>query len=132
MTKKLQVYRIPELPRESLREGFLTRTAIRSDDCIVTFNWFAPGSPDQPPHSHPFDQLAFVLQGSMVFIVDGVDYLLEAGNAIRIPASVPHTSRVVGDGMALNVDVFAPAREDYLYLAVNASEYQPDNNQNQG
>jgi hypothetical protein len=123
MTSKLHVYKIPELPRESLRNGFLERTAIRSDNCIVTFNWFTPGSPDQPPHSHPFDQLAFVLQGSMGFIVDEVEYLLEAGSAIRIPASVPHASGIVGDDVALNVDVFAPAREDYLYLAANASEY---------
>ncbi|HYG44868.1 MAG TPA: cupin domain-containing protein [Bordetella sp.] len=129
MSTKLQVYKIPELPRESLRDGLLTRSAIRSDGCIVTFNWFAPGSIEQPPHSHPFDQLAFVLQGSMVFIVDGTEYLLEAGSALRIPASVPHTSRVAGDGMALNVDVFAPAREDYLYLAANTVEYQAGSDQ---
>src|ERR1700733_1723094 len=105
------------LPRESVDGGVLTRTAIRGDDCLITINWLQPHHEEQPYHSHPFDQIAFVFEGAMEFDLDGQLFIVGAGEVLQIPASVPHTARVVGDKVALNIDVFAPVRADYLYLA---------------
>jgi quercetin dioxygenase-like cupin family protein len=109
--------KIADLPRESIADGVLTRTAVRTDDAIVTFNWIQPGHPEVPPHSHPYDQLALILAGTLELDLDGDRYTVGAGELLYIPAGVPHGGRVVGDEVVLNVDVFAPAREDYLYLA---------------
>jgi mannose-6-phosphate isomerase-like protein (cupin superfamily) len=111
-----------ELPRESIDGGMLTRTAIRGDGCLITMNWLKPFHDEQPPHSHPFDQTAFVLEGAMEFDVGDERFLVKAGEVLQIPAGVPHTARVVGEAVAFNVDVFAPARSDYLYL----TEHQAD------
>jgi quercetin dioxygenase-like cupin family protein len=46
---------------------------------------------------------------------------VRAGEFLYIPAGTPHTGRVAGDEAVLNIDVFAPVRGDYLYLA----EHQP-------
>ena len=127
MSKKLTVYKMSEEERVSQRDGFLLRNAIRSDGSVVTFNWHKPGYPPQPPHSHPFDQIAMVLQGTLMFIVDGVEYLLESGSAIHVPASVPHASRVIGDETVLNIDVFAPVREDYLFMTLNRHDFEAAN-----
>lgn len=113
---------LAELPRESLAEEALTRSAIRGDDCLITMNWLQPHHEDQPPHSHPFDQTAFVFEGVMEFEIDGETFLVEAGEVVQIPAGMPHTARVVGDEVAFNVDVFAPIRQDYVYLTEHQAE----------
>jgi len=109
------------MPRESIAGGVLTRTAVRTDDAIVTFNWIEPGHPEVPPHSHPYDQLALILAGTLELELelDGDRYTVSAGEVLYIPAGVPHVGRVVGDEVVLNVDIFAPIREDYLYLAAH-------------
>lgn len=110
-----QVYAMAELPREQFREN-LARVAVRSDDAIVTFNWFEPGFLSKGPHSHPFDQLSFVFAGELEFTVAGSTYLVPSGSVLRIPAGLEHCARPRGQEQVLNVDVFAPVREDFLYL----------------
>lgn len=106
-----------DLPQEVLVGGALRRSAVRTDGSIVVFNWIQP-MPDAPPHhDHPFDQLALILEGTAEFDLDGERHIVAAGELLYIPAGIPHTAWVVGDTPVLNVDVFAPAREDYLHLA---------------
>ena len=115
--------RLASLPSESVANGALIRTAVRGDNSLVTINWLYPGHGEPPPpHSHPFDQLSFVLQGTMEFEVSGEQYTVATGEVLQIPANAPHTAKVVGDEVALNIDVFAPAREDLLYLAAHQQE----------
>lgn len=108
-------YRFDRLPLEHLKPG-LRRTAIRSDDSLVTVNWFEPGFRSSGQHHHPFDQLSFVLSGSLAFFVGEETYVLEAPAVLHIPRDVPHGAQPVGEEVVLNVDVFAPIRDDFRYL----------------
>ena len=110
------------LPRESLFGGALERTAVRTDDALVTFNWIQPGHPEVPPHDHPYDQLSFVFNGTLEIELAGKPYPVHDGELLYIPAGVPHTGRVIGEEPVLNIDVFAPRREDYLHLASHQPE----------
>lgn len=105
-----------ELARESLFDGALARSAVRTDGALVVFNWLRPGFPELPPHEHDFDQLAFVCAGTLELQLDGTWHAVSAGEYLYIPAGVPHTARVRGDETVLNIDLFAPAREDYAHL----------------
>lgn len=109
------VYRFDEMPRDVVREG-LSRIGVRSDDSIVTVNWFEPDFRSRGTHAHPFDQLSFVFAGTLEFVVGDETHVLTAGSVLRIPAGVPHSAQPLGDEEVLNVDVFAPIRPDYLYL----------------
>ena len=72
-----------------------------------------------------------VLRAALAFGASSV--VMGPGTAMRIPAGVPHTGWTIGDEVVLNIDVFAPAREDYLFLAVNQDEYgEIPANQSQG
>lgn len=113
--------RFADLPREILFDGVLTRSAVRTDDAIVVFNWIQPGPMAPPHHDHPFDQLALILDGTAQFDLDGAAHVVGPGELLYIPAGVPHTARVIGDVAVLNVDLFAPAREDYRHLAAHQS-----------
>jgi quercetin dioxygenase-like cupin family protein len=63
-------------------------------------------------HSHPHEQLGYVLEGTLHLTVDGVEHVLDAGSAFCIPGGVEHAARA--DERACRVlDVFSPPREEY-------------------
>jgi mannose-6-phosphate isomerase-like protein (cupin superfamily) len=41
---------------------------------------------------------------------------MAAGSIVFVPAGVEHYIEPLGDEVVKNLDVFAPAREDYLHL----------------
>lgn len=115
--------RFKDLPKESIANGALVRTALRGDNSMVVINWLHPTSePSPPPHTHPFDQISLVLTGTLDFEVDGDHVLVGPGESLQIPADIPHTATVVGHEVVLNIDVYAPARPDYAHLTAHQDE----------
>jgi quercetin dioxygenase-like cupin family protein len=43
-----------------------------------------------PPHSHPWDEAFFVVEGNVHFVLDGQTRLAETGTLIHIPAGIIH------------------------------------------
>lgn len=115
-----KVYRWTDLPRETVRPG-VTRTAFRGDGALMVMNWLEPGM-EVKPHAHPFDQLAYILSGRVRFTIGDEVVEVGAGEVVRIPPDVIHCGEPVGDEVAVNLDVFAPVREDYRHL----TGYQED------
>jgi quercetin dioxygenase-like cupin family protein len=113
-----RVYGWSNLPREKVRDG-VSRTAFRGDNALMVMNWLEPGM-EKKPHSHPFEQLAYVVSGRVRFEIGDDVVEVGAGQVVRIPPDVVHCGEAIGDEVALNLDVFAPVREDYLHL----TEYQ--------
>lgn len=118
MAGRTRKYQWSELPREAVRPG-VTRTAFRGDNAIMVMNWLEPGM-EVRPHSHPFEQLAYILVGRVRFTVGDEVVEVGAGEVLRIPPDVVHCGEPVGDETAVNLDVFAPVRDDYRHL----TEYQ--------
>jgi quercetin dioxygenase-like cupin family protein len=67
-----------------------------------------------PEHSHPHEQITYVLEGELHFDIDGDMRTIRAGDLVVIPGGAPHSARV-GDVDAKVIDVFSPAREDMKY-----------------
>ena len=121
MPQKAKLYNWDTLEREHVRDG-VTRAGFRGDDVLLVMNWLEPGM-ETNPHSHPFEQVVYIVQGQMRFVIG--DEVIEGGpgSLIRIPPSVEHYGEPIGDEPVLNLDVFSPIREDYKHLV----EYQaPD------
>jgi hypothetical protein len=114
-----------DMPKQGLMEGLFERTALRTNDSLVTFNWFQPGFPRQALHHHPFDQLALIISGTLKLQIGDKEIVAGPGSAVYIPPDVPHTGWPVGDEVVFNIDIFAPARADYLFLALNQSDWGP-------
>jgi quercetin dioxygenase-like cupin family protein len=61
---------------------------------------FAPGAAF-PKHSHPGVEVAYVLEGSLEYELEGKPPLtLNAGNSLFIPAGTIHSAKNVGGGNA--------------------------------
>ena len=110
MPKTIFHGRAEDLPMIEMDNGALKRSAIRTDDALVVFNYITPGMDDHPPHDHPFDQLCLVFGGAMELTVDGTSYIVENGGYLYIPAGLPHGGKLIGDEPSLGIDVFSPPR----------------------
>lgn len=118
----IHLYSWSELPRQALFDGNLSRTALRTDGALITFNWFEPGMPRPEPHSHPFDQLVMVVEGSLNLEIAAEVIEMPPGSAVRIPSGAAHTAWPAGDQRVLNIDIFGTVREDYLFLTHHQQE----------
>ena len=67
-----------------------------------------------PPHSHPHEQIGYVVSGRALFRSGDAVRELRAGSAYAVPGGEVHEVQVLGDEDATFVDVFTPIREDYL------------------
>jgi quercetin dioxygenase-like cupin family protein len=65
-----------------------------------------------PEHTHPNEQMGFVIQGSVTFTIDGETRDLGPGGTWRILSMRPHDVSVGPEG-AIVVDVFSPVRSDW-------------------
>ncbi len=65
-----------------------------------------------PEHHHINEQIANVLEGVIVFHIEGQDITVGPGESMVVPPNVPHKVTVVED--AVVYDVFSPIREDWI------------------
>ena len=72
--------------------AIVSRTLARSAGGNVTAFAFDRGQ-ELAEHSAPFDALVHLLDGELVVVIDGTDYELAPGDAIIMPADVPHAVR---------------------------------------
>jgi quercetin dioxygenase-like cupin family protein len=73
---------------------------IAGRECIQTRVDFAPGAA-APAHSHPGEEIAHVLEGTLEYRIDGGPPItLQAGQSLFIPAGASHTAKNVGSGKA--------------------------------
>jgi len=70
----------------------------------------APGTV-LPMHSHPHEQVTYVISGRFEFTVGDQTTVLEPGMIAMIPGGVMHGGKTLTACRAL--DVFTPVREDY-------------------
>jgi quercetin dioxygenase-like cupin family protein len=65
-----------------------------------------------PRHAHEQEQLSYVLDGALTFVVNGQNVLVSAGEVLQIPSWTEHEVQVVED--AVVIDVFSPVRQDWI------------------
>jgi quercetin dioxygenase-like cupin family protein len=106
----MQHYQWNKVEREELNPS-LSRQVIHSDHMTVARMYLQKGCL-VPEHSHHNDQISMIEQGSAKFVVAGVERVLKAGEAMRIPPNVPHHVEALEDCVAL--DLFSPRREDWI------------------
>ena len=60
-----------------------------------------------PMHSHESEQLTYVLQGALKFLIHGEEITVREGEVLHIPSWVPHQAEALED-------TFSPNRQDWL------------------
>lgn len=115
-SRRAGVFQLSDLPTDRIGDTY-RMAAIAGDDATVGMHWFEPDHPAWPaPHNHPYDQLAFVLEGSMRFTLGDETRIVHGPAVVWIPADLPHSADVVGDKPCFNLDVFGLVRGDFAHL----------------
>ena len=65
-----------------------------------------------PMHSHESEQMTYILQGALRFLVAGEEIIVREGEVLHIPSGTPHQAEALEDTFEL--DVFSPVRADWL------------------
>ncbi|MBV5265237.1 cupin domain-containing protein [Pinisolibacter aquiterrae] len=100
------------IPWTEVRPG-VERKSFGGAGATVALHRLQPGH-EPRPHAHPNEQIAYIIAGQIRFHVGDEVHLLGPGGLLCIPPDVTHWGEVVGDEAVLNLDVFTPARPEYL------------------
>ncbi|MBX4867043.1 MULTISPECIES: cupin domain-containing protein [Rhizobium] len=77
---------------------------------------FAPGVL-APNHSHPGEEVAFVLEGTLEYKLEGREPVtLKAGQSLFIPSGVVHSAKNVGNGKASELATYIVRKGEALVM----------------
>ena len=65
-----------------------------------------------PLHQHHNEQITYILEGALRFVVGGKDVVVRAGEVLCIPPHVPHEAFALED--TVDLDIFNPPRQDWI------------------
>lgn len=65
-----------------------------------------------PMHAHESEQMTYVLQGALKFLINGEEITVREGEVLHIPSRVDHQAEALDDTFEL--DLFSPIRQDWL------------------
>jgi quercetin dioxygenase-like cupin family protein len=65
-----------------------------------------------PDHKHPHEQIVYLLSGELLLEVSGENFTMLPGDSVAVPSNANHKAVAFKESIAL--DIFAPARTDYL------------------
>jgi len=95
-------------PKE-IRPGFFGKM-VHGNKSTLAF-WEIKKGSVLDEHHHFHEQITHLLEGKMLMIIGGKEYLLTSGTVHVIPSNMPHSAIALEDCKV--IDSFSPARDDY-------------------
>jgi quercetin dioxygenase-like cupin family protein len=81
-------------------QGVMLARVLLKKGCVV------------PMHSHLNEQVTYILEGALKFLIDGREIVVNAGEVLTIPAHMPHRAEALAD--TVDLDIFHPPRADWI------------------
>jgi len=103
-----------ELTPEIIAPG-RTRYLAYTDHLMMVVIHFhdGPSSEPDPPHSHPHEQISYVVSGEINLFLDNKLTRLGPGDMFTVPPNLPHSVQLLTSHVRI-VDTFTPIRKDFL------------------
>jgi quercetin dioxygenase-like cupin family protein len=102
------LHRWDEIALDKVTE-MLSRKVVRGDREMIVQVYIKRGCV-VPMHTHESEQMTYVLQGALKFLVAGEEITVREGEVLHIPANLEHQAEALEDTFEL--DLFSPSRED--------------------
>ena len=99
------------VPEVELAEG-VTRRTLNHGDRTSIHEITIKKDGIVPLHTHPHEQIGYLVSGRLLFEMDGESKELRPGDSWIVPSEVEHGVTGLEDCVA--VDIFSPVREEYL------------------
>ncbi|MDH3789486.1 MAG: cupin domain-containing protein [Xanthomonadales bacterium] len=110
---KAEFYKWQDIQREQLNPQ-LGRKMITGQNVMLTQIFLQKGC-IVPRHSHHNEQVTYVLDGALKFLLGDdqeEEVIVRAGEVLVIPPNLPHSAEALED--TVDIDIFDPPREDWL------------------
>ena len=65
-----------------------------------------------PLHSHHNEQVTYILEGALKFVLEDKEVVVHEGEVLCIPPHVPHEAFALED--TVDLDIFNPQRQDWI------------------
>lgn len=101
---------LAKIPEERINDK-ITRKFVSGQQGMIVW-WSIKAGAHFAPHSHPHEQIVWVLKGKMEFRMGQERRVMVAGDLAVIPGGVEHEGSYPEDTEV--VDIFSPPREDFL------------------
>ena len=112
MNKKQTIFHFArELEWTPMGEG-VSRKILGRDDQIMMVKVKLDAGTVVAPHKHFHTQTSYCAKGRFDFTVGGEKRVISYGDGVYIPSNVLHGVECLEEGVI--IDVFTPAREDFL------------------
>src|SRR5688572_12485698 len=110
MATRARLQRWDELALEKVTE-MISRKLVTGEREMLAQIYLKKGA-IVPMHSHESEQITYVLQGALRFLIDGEHITVREGEVLLIPSWVEHQAEALDDTFEL--DLFSPIRQDWL------------------
>jgi quercetin dioxygenase-like cupin family protein len=100
-----------DVPLEDLGSGLKRKVLAYHENLMMVEVYFEKGAVGEV-HSHPHEQITYVLEGEFEFNIDGKRQIVKAGDSMFKESNVLHGTICLKKGKLL--DVFSPHREDFV------------------
>jgi quercetin dioxygenase-like cupin family protein len=110
MAEGVRLHRWDEIALEKVTE-VISRKIVTGEKEMLSQIYLKRGAL-VPMHKHEAEQLTYVLQGSLLFLVGGEDVTVREGEVLLIPSWIEHQAEALDD--TLTLDIFSPIRHDWL------------------
>ena len=109
-TQAVRLHRWDEIALEKVTE-MLSRKIVAGEREMLAQVYLKRGCL-VPMHSHESEQMTYVLQGALKFLIGGDEITVREGEVLHITSWVEHQAEALEDTFEL--DVFSPLRRDWI------------------
>jgi quercetin dioxygenase-like cupin family protein len=109
-TAPVRLHRWDEIALEKVTE-MISRKIVAGAREMVAQVYLKKGAL-VPMHAHDSEQMTYVLQGALKFLINGEEITVREGEVLHIPSGVDHQAEALDDTFEL--DLFSPIRHDWL------------------
>lgn len=94
----------------ALGQGGRRKTVGDGDKLMILEIEFETGG-GVPAHSHPHEQISYIMRGKMEYTVDGQTFVMTGGQSAVIPGGVVHSATALEPSAI--IEAFSPPREEF-------------------
>jgi quercetin dioxygenase-like cupin family protein len=106
----MEHYTWDELEKEALNDK-TARQYVTGKKAMLARLFFKKGAL-VPTHQHESEQISYILEGALLFRLEGKEVKVSKGQVLLIPSNVPHSAEALED--TVDLDVFSPIRQDWI------------------
>jgi quercetin dioxygenase-like cupin family protein len=110
MADGVRLHRWDEIALEKVTE-VISRKIVTGERAMLSQIYLKRGAL-VPMHKHESEQLTYVMQGALRFLVGGEEAIVRDGEVLVIPSWIEHQVEALDD--TLTLDLFSPIRQDWL------------------